>query len=327
MKDLYGREIEYLRVSLTELCNLRCRYCMPMEGICKKSHEAMLTEEELIRTIKVATSIGIKKIRLTGGEPLVKKNILSIVEKIREIDGIDEICLTTNGILLKDLARDLKNAGLDRINISLDTLDKDKYKYITRIGDINDVINGIDSALSVGFKKIKINVVLIGGFNDDEIIDFSKLTLTKPFDVRFIELMPMYDSGDFDEKSFITCDEILKKLKKHFDDSAIKLNPIKNDDNHSVAKLYKLDGAMGHIGFISPVSSDFCSECNRIRLTADGMLKPCLHFHKEICIKGLDDNKIREKFIEAIRLKPERHAKLSYIDRSDSLRNMNEIGG
>ena len=203
MLDKYKREIKYLRISLTDLCNLRCLYCMPEQGVCKKQHTDMMTEEEILRAVKVAAKIGIRKIRLTGGEPLVKKNIIDIVSKIRDIDGIEEICLTTNGSYLSKYAKDLKSVGLDRINISLDTLDKDKFKYITRIGNIEDTLRGIDAALETNFKKVKINTVLIGGFNDDEIVDIANLTLKQETDVRFIELMPMYDGGYFGKEAFI----------------------------------------------------------------------------------------------------------------------------
>lgn len=325
MKDRYNREIKYLRVSLTELCNLRCRYCMPEDGVCKKSHQDMMTQEEVISAIRVAAKLGITKIRLTGGEPLVKKNIVEIVSKIREIDGIDEICLTTNGVLLNRFAKDLKKAGLDRINISLDTLKPDKFKYITRIGELNDTLDGLNAALECGFKKVKTNTVLIRGFNDDEIVDFANLTLTKPIDVRFIELMPMYDSGDFNEKSFISCEEALDIIKNAFEK---KKNISKVESTKgTVARHFKLDGALGNIGFISPVKNHFCAECNRIRLTADGKLKPCLHSSQEISIKGLSENEMEVKMKEAIFSKPECHDELSYEKRSHANRNMNQIGG
>ena len=325
MKDKYNREIKYLRVSLTELCNLRCRYCMPEDGVCKKSHEDMLTQEEILNVIKAASKLGITKIRLTGGEPLVKKNIVDIVREIKKIDGIEEICMTTNGVLLDKYALDLKNAGLDRVNISLDTLDNDKFKYITRIGNLDTTLKSIDKAIEVGFKKIKINVVLIGGFNDDEIIDFTKLTFEKPIDVRFIELMPMYDSGDFGENAYISYNDVLDKIKKYYDGK----NEIKKIDSNkgSVAKLYHIDGALGNIGFISPVNDHFCADCNRIRLTADGKIKPCLHSNQEILVKGLKEDEIVEKIKEAIYSKPEKHDILSYTSRSHAERNMNQIGG
>lgn len=298
---------------------------MPEDGVCKKNHDDMLTQEEILNVIKAASKIGITKIRLTGGEPLVKKNIVDIVKEIKKIDGIEEICMTTNAVLLDKYALDLKNAGLDRINISLDTLDKDKFKYITRIGDIDTTIRGIDKAIEVGFKKIKINVVLIGGFNDDEIVDFTKLTFDKPIDVRFIELMPMYDSGDFSEDAFMSYNDALDKIKNYYEgkNKIIKID----SDKGSVAKLYHIDGALGNIGFISPVNDHFCSECNRIRLTADGKIKPCLHSNQEILVKGLSEDEIVENIKEAIYSKPEKHELLSYTNRSHAERNMNQIGG
>lgn len=298
---------------------------MPEDGVCKKSHEDMLTQEEILNVIKAASKLGITKIRLTGGEPLVKKNIVDIVRDIKKIDGIDEICMTTNGVLLDKYAEDLKKAGLDRINISLDTLDKDKFKYITRIGELNTTLKSLDKAIEVGFKKIKINVVLIGGFNDDEIIDFTKLTFDKPIDVRFIELMPMYDSGDFRENAYISYNDALDKIKKYYEG---KKDIIKVDsEKGTVAKLYHIDGALGNIGFISPVNDHFCAECNRIRLTADGKVKPCLHSNQEIIVKGLKEDEIVKRIKEAIYSKPEKHDVLSYTSRSHAERNMNQIGG
>lgn len=329
MRDTFNREIKYLRISLTELCNLRCRYCMPENGICKKSHDEMMTYEEIIQAVKIASRLGVSKIRLTGGEPLVKSGIVSLVSKIKEIDGIDEVCITTNGTLLAKYARELKNAGLDRLNISLDTLNPEKFRYITRVGELNDTLKGIDVALNEGFKKVKINTVLIGGFNDDEIVDLANLTVAKPLDVRFIELMPMYDSGDFGKEAFISSDIVIDKINEYYknkmntDDMIVPVEA----DNGSVAKKYKIKGAMGNVGLISAVSNSFCSKCNRIRLTADGKLKPCLHSNQEILIKGLNEKEMEMKFKEAILLKPERHDVLSYESRSHADRNMNQIGG
>ena len=326
MQDNYNREIKYLRISITERCNLRCRYCMPMDGVCKKEHDEMLTYEEILKVSKVAAKLGVKKIRLTGGEPLVKKDIIKLASDIKKIDGIEELCITTNGILLNDYAKDLKVAGVDRINISLDTLNPEKYKYITRIGEFKDAWSGIEKAINIGFKKIKINSVLIGGFNDDEVVDISSLTLKYPVDVRFIELMPMYDSGDFKENAFIKASIVIDKLKEKYGDD--KISEVK-DIKHigQVARLYKIDGALGFVGLISAVSNHFCSECNRIRLTSDGKLKPCLHSNEEISIKGLSEDEIEEKFKMAIKHKPKQHDELSYTSRSHADRNMNQIGG
>ena len=330
MKDTFKREIKYMRISLTELCNLRCRYCMPEVGVCKKGHDEMLTQEEILSAVKVAAKLGVNKIRLTGGEPLVKKDIVQLVSKIKSIDGINEVCLTTNATLLPVYAKDLKKAGLDRINISLDTLDEKKYKIITRVGELKDALKGIEVALSEGFEKIKINAVLIGGFNDDEIVDLANLTLKQPTDVRFIELMPMYDSGDFGKDAFIPSTIVIEKIKEAYKGKFANDDDIIKEIEHTiggVAKTYRINGAMADVGLISAVSNHFCRECNRIRLTADGKLKPCLHSNQEILIKGLDESAMEEKFKEAILAKPEKHDVLSYESRSHAERNMNQIGG
>ena len=317
MIDRLGRNITYLRISVTDKCNLRCRYCMPEEGVCKKNHADMLTEDELIGAVEVAASLGITKLRITGGEPLVKKNILSICRRAAAVEGIREVCLTTNGLLLPQLAKPLREAGVSRINLSLDTLKPDKYAYITRIGTLDSFRAGLDAAFEAGFEKIKINSVLIGGFNDDEIEDMAKLTLEYPLDMRFIELMPMYDSGDFGMDAYLPYSKVLEKLPEAV--------PVPQDGG--VARLYRLPGAKGNIGLISPVSAHFCGECNRLRLTADGKLKPCLHAPDEYSIKGLDKAGMQAVFEQAIWNKPAWHGDLDALQRSQAGRNMNEIGG
>ena len=317
MLDRYGRNITYLRLSVTELCNLRCRYCMPEEGVCKKGHEEMLTEEEIVLAVETAAELGVNKLRITGGEPLVKKNILSICEKCAAVPGIGEVCITTNGVLLPALAKPLREAGVRRLNISLDTLDKEKFHYITRLGELDDVIRGIETALEAGFDKIKLNAVLIGGFNDGEIAALSELTRRWPVDLRFIELMPMLESSEFGPEAFIPCERVLQSLPE------LEAEP----RDGGVARLYRLPGAQGRIGLISPLSSHFCAECNRIRLTADGKLKPCLHGKAEFPIKGLDREGMRAQFRAAMLAKPEWHGELSYASRSRAGRGMNTIGG
>lgn len=319
MKDNFGRQITYMRLSVTDLCNLRCRYCMPEDGICKKSHEEILTEEEIILAVQAAASLGVTKLRITGGEPLVRRNILSICQHTAAIEGIQEVCLTTNGTLLPELAKPLRDAGVSRINLSLDTLNAEKYTHITRRGNLDEAIAGLEAALSAGFDKVKINSVLIGGFNDDEIVSLAELTKKYPVDVRFIELMPMYDNQDFDETSYIPCSVVLDKLP----DAVLQ----KNKKDHGVAKLYRLPGAKGDIGLISPVSAHFCNQCNRIRLTADGKLKPCLHSSDEYSIKGLDFEGMKAQMEKAILAKPAFHAELSATSKSNAGRTMNQIGG
>ena len=317
MIDRFGRDITYLRLSVTELCNLRCRYCMPEEGICKKSHSDMLTEDEMIIAVEAAAALGITKLRITGGEPLVKKNILSICRRAAAVAGIKEVCLTTNGHQLSRLAGPLREAGVSRLNLSLDSLDPEKYAYITRRGCLADFRAGLEAALETGFEKIKLNAVLIGGFNDDEIVPLADLTRQYPVDMRFIEMMPMYDSGDFDAGAFIPCTKVLDCLPEAV--------PVEHDGG--VASLYRLPDAKGNIGLISPVSAHFRGACNRIRLTADGKVKPCLHAADEYSLKGLDFDGMKRVLAEAIWNKPSWHGDLDALHRSWAQRNMNQIGG
>ena len=317
MIDQFGRSITYLRISVTELCNLRCRYCMPEEGVCKKSHAEMLTEDEIIRAVEAAASLGITKLRITGGEPLIKKNIVSICRRASKVPGINEVCLTTNGILLPELARPLREAGVSRLNLSLDTLNPEKYAYITRTGDIDTFWKGFHAAMEAGFDKIKLNAVLIGGFNDDEIVSLAELTRKYPVDMRFIEMMPMCDGAEFGPEAYIPFTRVLEALPE--------AQPSEKDGG--VAKLYRLRGALGNIGLISPVSAHFCGECNRIRLTADGKVKPCLHASAEYPLKGLDFDGMRAQLEKAIRGKPQWHGDLDAAHHSQAGRNMNQIGG
>lgn len=317
MIDRLGRDITYLRISVTDKCNLRCRYCMPEEGVCKKNHEDMLTEDEIIQAVEAAAALGIRKIRITGGEPLVKKNIVSICRRTAAVEGINEVCLTTNGILMPQLAKDLKAAGVKRINLSLDTLDPEKYTHITRIGKLENFQAGLEAAFEAGFEKIKVNAVLIGGFNEDEIIPLANLTKEYPLDMRFIELMPILNSDEFGETAYVPYSRVLEKLPE-----AVPVEP-----DGGVAKLYRLPNAKGSIGLISPINAHFCGECNRLRLTQDGKLKPCLHAADEYSIKGLDFDGMKAIMEQAIWNKPAWHGDLDAINRSKAGRNMNEIGG
>ena len=317
MVDSFGREITYMRVSVTDLCNLRCRYCMPEDGICKKMHGQILSEDELLTAIRAAASLGVRKLRITGGEPLVKKNILSICRRASAVPGIRELCITTNGTLLPELAKPLREAGVSRVNISLDTLDAQKFRHITRCGELSQAAAGIRAALEAGFEKVKLNTVLIGGFNDDEIPALAELTRRYPLDLRFIELMPMVESGDFAPDAFIPCAVVLERLPE--------LEAVSPDGG--VAKLYRLPGAQGSVGLISPVSAHFCAACNRIRLTADGKLKPCLHSGDEYSLKGRDYDGMVEELKRAILCKPSWHGVLDAQNRSRAGRSMNQIGG
>lgn len=306
-----------MRVSVTELCNLRCRYCMPEEGIAKRAHEEMMTAEETIMAVSAAARLGIRKIRVTGGEPLVKRGIVKLCGAISAIPGIEEVCMTTNGTLLPQFARELKEAGVSRLNISLDTLNPEKYRYITRRGELEEALAGIRAAEEAGFSKIKINNVLMGGFNDDEITDFVNLTREKPIEVRFIELMPIGGGIGFDRAGFVSCETVLEKVPE--------LVSLKREEG--VASLYRLPGAAGRVGLIRPISCEFCEGCNKIRLTADGKLKPCLHSSEEISLKGMDEEQMERTLRAAILDKPQKRETLSADSPSRAGRDMNQIGG
>lgn len=312
MRDTYARNITYLRLSVTDLCNLRCRYCMPEEGVCKKDHSAICSVEELVEITRQAVACGVEKVRLTGGEPLVRRGILEICRGIAAIGGVRELCLTTNGVLLPQLAAPLRQAGVTRLNISLDTLRPDRFAYITRIGRLEDVLRGMEAARDAGFTNTKINVVLMKGFNDDEIEDFVALTRKDPVEVRFIELMPI---GQGAREQFLPARAVL--------DACPGLEPAQPN---GVARRYRLPDGEGMVGLIQPMSRHFCSECNRIRVTADGKLKPCLHSDQELPLRGLAGEELRRAIREGIRAKPQRH-QLVETGRSGAARTMNEIGG
>lgn len=319
MIDSYGRNIDYFRISLTDRCNLRCVYCMPEKGIDKKSHKEILRFEEILKIVKAASLLGIKKIRYTGGEPLVSKDIDWLIQETSKISGIREICITTNGILLEDLAEDLKKAGLTRVNISLDTLKEDKYKAITRGGNISKVLRAIQKSINIGLTPVKINTVLIKGINDDEIADFINLTKELPVEVRFIELMPIGQGAELYKDGFISSSEILARFPE--------LMPVETSKS-STASIFKAKGSIGKVGFISPLSCKFCSECNRIRLTSVATIKPCLHSSKEVNLRDYLDNEVLLTSVlkEAIYSKPSQHH-LESSRKSESERAMYQIGG
>ncbi|MDD2481051.1 MAG: GTP 3',8-cyclase MoaA [Lutispora sp.] len=319
MVDRYGRSIEYLRVSVTDRCNLRCRYCMPEEGIKdKKCHNDIMTLEEIYQVVEACVGLGIKKVRITGGEPLTRYGITGLIEKIFKLDEIKDIAITTNGILLKKYAKELKKAGLNRVNISLDTMKRSKYKDITRFGNIEDVLEGIEEAKKVGLFPIKINTVLIGGFNDDEIEDLVELTRNEDIQVRFIELMPIGQAANWARENFIPNTTVLERFKE--------LTPAPGGDKSSPAEYYVLPGGLGKVGLINPISHQFCSNCNRLRLTADGKIKPCLHSNQEIDVlqtirKGQNVKGLIES---AILQKPSEH----HLNSGEAIdRDMIRIGG
>ena len=314
MRDGCGRTIDYLRLSVTDLCNYRCQYCMPPEGVEKRPHGEILSIEELSEIAAAAVRCGVKKIRLTGGEPLVRRGLLELVRQLRAIPGVEELCLTTNGSLLPKLAKPLREAGLDRLNISLDTLRPERFAAMTRLGELRDVLEGIEAAEAAGFENLKLDTVLIGGFNDDEIPDFVSLSRDHPWELRFIELMPMGPCASWDRSCFLPCDTVLER--------APELEAI---EAQGVARRYRLPGARGAVGLISPVSHDFCAGCRRIRVTADGKLKGCLHSREEVSLRGLHGEALADAVRRGILQKPRRHHLAERA--SDTPRNMNQIGG
>lgn len=313
MKDRFGRDITYLRISVTDLCNLRCKYCMPESGVESLCHSDILSLEEIVEIVKVAAKNGITKIRLTGGEPLVRRGFVHLCKEISKIEQIEDIAITTNGVHLKNMADDLFENKVKRINFSLDTLVKEKYNDITRRNDFDKTMESLFYAIEKGF-KVKLNVVLIGGFNNDEIENFVKLANDYDLEVRFIELMQIGETANWSKDKFVSNKIVLEKVPK-----------LEFDGVSGVAKIYKIKGQKGKIGLISPISCSFCSDCNRIRLTSDGKLKPCLHSKDEINLKGLRGEELEEVFKRGIFDKPEKH----HLEegKSESARDMNKIGG
>ena len=314
MQDSFGRTIQYLRLSVTDLCNYRCIYCMPEEGVCKKSHADMLSIEEMTEIVRAAHQLGISKVRLTGGEPLVRKGIISLCRNIKAIDSGIELGITTNGSFLSTMASELKDAGVDRLNISLDSMNSETFSRITRGGDPRDVLCGIKAAQKAGFDNIKLNTVLLKGINDKELYDFINLTKDHAIHVRFIELMPLGVAKDWDSSRFMTTAAIEGYLHNA---ELLRIN--------GVARVYRLPDHKGTIGLICPMSNSFCPSCNKIRVTADGRLKPCLHSDQEIDLRGLQGEALTEAIKNGILQKPESHR--FGLTGDSTARYMNEIGG
>ena len=323
--DSFDRPINYLRISVTDRCNLRCVYCMPAEGIPLRPHAEILTYEEIARIVSVVARLGIFRVRLTGGEPLARLGLVDLVAMIREIPGIEEISLTTNGTLLAPQAKALAAAGLDRVNISLDTLWAERYRTITRRGDLADVFGGIMAARREGLEPVKINMVVIRGLNDDEVVDFARRTLVPGWHVRYIEVMPLSGGSHWTSDGFVSNEEIRRSIERTLG----SLTPVPSNGG-GPARYYRVAGASGTIGFISPWSHHFCHSCNRLRLTADGQLRPCLLSDREIDIRtplraGASDAELREIVTRAIAAKPAHH----HLNegRAPKGRKMVEIGG
>ena len=320
--DSFGRSIDYLRISVTDRCNLRCIYCMPPEGVPQMSHSEILSYEEIRTVVQAAAELGINKIRLTGGEPLVRAELPKLIKMLSRIEGIQELSLTTNGTLLKNYALELRQAGLSRINVSLDTLKPDRFRYITRLGRLKDVLEGISAAKKAGFDPVKINAVVMQGINDDEILDFARMTYEEGCHVRFIELMPFKGMAEF-----IPSVEVRQRISL-----LGKLEPCPSITGNGPARYYRLAGAKGTIGFISPLTElPFCSRCNRIRLTPDGRLRPCLLGEDEIDLKmplrnNASTEELRRLILKAVASKPEHHH-LEGGNVRPVKRRMSQIGG
>lgn len=330
MIDQYSRNINYMRISVTDRCNLRCRYCLPKEGLSLLGHNDILRYEEMLRIVRTAVKLGIEKIRVTGGEPLVRKGLVDFMAILKDIEGLHDISLTTNGVLLMDYAERLFSAGITRINVSLDSLNDEKYQYITRGGRMGEVLRGIEKAREIGFTPIKINVVAMRGFNDDEILDFARLAMEKPYEVRFIERMPFSEPIRDHLGQYLSADDIKGEIEKYY-----TLNRIGAEEGstNGPAQTYHLAGGMGRIGFISPMSHHFCHACNRLRLTADGHLRGCLFSDAETDLKtslraGCSDDEIASLMMTAVARKPlENPSKSDDAFLRKCIRPMQAIGG
>lgn len=325
MKDGFGREINYMRISVTDRCNLRCVYCMPEEGVPSLSHEDILSYEEILRLVRIAAKTGIKKIRLTGGEPLVRRGIESLIKDIKSVPGIETVGITTNGILIPEKIDSLAEAGLDCVNISLDTLRSDRFEEITRRQGLEKVLDAIELCCDRGFNT-KINCVAMKGVNDDEFAAIAGLSKDRNICVRFIEYMPV---GKNDFEKYVPADEIKEQIEQVYG----KLNSDTKMHGTGPARYMKPDGFAGSIGFITAMTNCFCDECNRVRLTAEGYLKLCLQFStgvslRDIMRNGVDDEELLKAFEVSIKNKPRKHTFNDYFDKENiEDRGMSRIGG
>jgi cyclic pyranopterin phosphate synthase len=320
------RPVNYLRLSITDRCNLRCIYCMPEEGMDFVPHSEILSYEEILHLVRVSVRSGIRKVRLTGGEPLVRKGFIPFLEKLSTVEELKEITLTTNGVLLKEYAADIRQCGICRINVSLDSLKPERFFKITRRDLFHKVWEGIEEAERFQFHPLKINVVVMRGINDDEVLDFARLTLGKPLHVRFIEFMPIGKNNNWTSERFITAEELRAQIRTLGD-----LVPVEHDAMDGPAERYMIQGAKGEVGFISAVSSHFCDTCNRLRLTAEGHLRGCLFSDKEIDVKralreGKGDDRLAELLKRAIAEKPHGPGRIPSEPRK-CIRQMSSIGG
>ncbi len=328
--DSLNRPIEYLRLAVTDRCNLRCLYCMPPAGVPWRPHEEILRYEELERVVRAAVDMGIRKVRLTGGEPLLRRGLAGFIAALAAIPGLEDLSLTTNGTLLAPLAADLAAAGLRRVNVSLDSLRAERFGQLTRGGELPAVLEGITAARAAGLEPVKINTVVMRGRNDDEVADFARRTLVDGWHVRFIEFMPIgrWQDGGQDgwRRWFVPVDDVRRRIEAALG----PLQPHDGPGGAGPARYYRLDGATGTLGFIGAVSEHFCGGCNRLRLSADGRLRPCLLSDEEVDLRsilrsGAPEEEIAARIAEAIRRKPRRH--LLEQGMFPRERAMSEIGG
>jgi cyclic pyranopterin phosphate synthase len=326
MQDTYARPVTYLRLSLTDRCNLRCQYCMPAEGMAWMPPETLLQDDEIITLLRdVYQPLGVARIRLTGGEPLVRRGVVGLVQRIAELPGIEDISLSTNGTLLKELAGPLAAAGLKRVNISLDSLQPERYATITRGGDLMRVMAGIDAAVAAGLQAIKLNAVIIPGTNDDEVLEFAALTRNWPVHVRFIEMMPVGDRAFFDEKRYALTRALITAIESRY----ALVEPARPVMGNGPAVIRQIPGALGTIGFISPMSQTFCHDCNRTRLTADGQIKACLMRPQEQDLlgalrRGDTPDQLRALVESSLAFKPLHH---EWGTGQTFTRTMSQVGG
>ena len=326
MLDPFGRSIEYLRLSITDRCNLRCRYCMPEEGVAPLTHGDILSYEELLRVARASVALGIRKIRVTGGEPLVRRGVVDFIAQLAALPGGPEITLTTNGLLLAGMAAALKAAGLTRVNVSLDTLRPERFMALTRRAGLDQVLDGLAAAEAAGLAPVKVNVIPLKGVNDDELLDFARLTLTHPWEVRFIEFMPISPDLECDSLARVPMAEVERQLQ-----DLGPMEPLPRRESAGPARLFRLPGARGNLGLIPSVSGHFCPECNRLRVTADGRVRGCLFGNQEFDLKPLlrsggDQAAVTGMLRSAVCAKPERHA-IGLPEFKAPSRRMHGIGG
>ena len=325
LQDGYSRTVDYLRISVTDRCNMRCVYCMPEEGICLSSHADILRYEDILYLISCAISCGISKFRFTGGEPLVRAGFVDFLGEVAKLSGIEDLAMTTNGVALAPVAQRLKDNGLRRINISLDSLDAENFRRITRTDLLNQVLAGIDAALAASLDPVKINTVILPD-NQEEVVNFALLSLERPLHVRFIEFMPMGNSHRWAEEGFIPAQQVLAQIQANLGELVAVTSP----GGAGPAKYYRLPGGVGTVGFISPMSGHFCDSCNRLRLTADGRLRACLTLDDEISVKDWLEQKKATEIVRALHeitgRKPSKH-KMGSCSLDNLHRHMSEIGG